>query len=128
MEDTSSSTSPEKEAKDGEDKESVKEKVLEMLDKATRGRFRAQFSEARLGDAIAMCERRWDHFATCIGQHAAEQQWPLRELAVETQRRNLRVRAPSDPCDPRGPSQCASGRGGCRARASKTLASLPFWL
>ena len=37
--------------------------VLKKLRALTRGDFRDQFSAERLADAIAMCERNWEHFS-----------------------------------------------------------------
>ncbi len=96
-----------------EQKETREKKVLEMLRKAARGRFRAQFSEARLSNAIAMCERRWDHFATCTGQLAARAgcRDAAAQPACQSSRCSLRSQR-SQTC------QRANGRGGRRIRGA----------
>ena len=49
--------------------------VAKHLRSVSKGPFAEQFSEERLSDAIAMCDRNWDHFKQSSGELPA---WALR--------------------------------------------------
>ena len=61
------------------------EAVLDRLRRVARGEFKEQFSEERLADAIAMCQRDWSHFATSSGAMPIDgsRQWLPHELAAK---------------------------------------------
>ena len=65
---------------------------------ASQGSFAAQFSEERLADAIAMCERRWDHFEQSSGELPASALRLPHELAELVKKND-----PRSPCSPRSP-------------------------
>ena len=52
-------------------KNTREDKVVQKLRSVSRGLFAEQFPESRLSDAIAMCERRWDHFKESGGELSA---------------------------------------------------------
>ena len=61
------------------------EAVLDRLRRVARGEFKEQFSEERLADAIAMCQRDWSHFAASSGAMPSDgsRQWLPHELAAK---------------------------------------------
>ena len=56
-------------------KASRETEVARHLRSVSKGPFAEQFSEERLSDAIAMCDRSWDHFKQSSGELLA---WALR--------------------------------------------------
>ena len=62
-------------------------KVARQLRSVSRGPFAEQFSQGRLSDAIAMCERRWEHFAQSGGELPASALRLPHELAEEVRRK-----------------------------------------
>ncbi len=65
--------------------------VTKKLLAATRGPFREQFSEERLSDALAMCDRNWDHFRHSDGKLQPYQRWLPQQLGeqIREDRRRL---------------------------------------
>jgi len=61
------------------------EAVLDRLRRVARGEYQEQFSEERLADAMAMCQRDWSHFAASSGAMPSDgsRQWLPHELAAK---------------------------------------------
>ncbi len=64
--------------------------TLKALQKAARGPFAKQFSQARLCDAMAQCLRNWEHFASSAGALSVEEQWLPHQLMADMVRRGVR--------------------------------------
>ncbi len=73
-----------------EDRVAHANQVLRDLLKAKEGKFKDQFSPARLADAIAVCQGNWSHFHESAGALPAQRQLIPPELALNMQRRGLR--------------------------------------
>lgn len=73
---------PPMQQRDVSDQKNTREaKVLEKLVAATKGKYKEQFSAARLADAIAMCKREWKHFSNSSGKLTALEMRLPHELA-----------------------------------------------
>ena len=71
-------------------KTSREEKCKKGLVKISTGPYSVQFPPERVADAIAMCERHWDHFSSSQGALTSKLQRLPAELATELRRRGLR--------------------------------------
>ena len=58
---------------------------MDRLRRVARGEYKEQFSEERLADAIAMCQRDWSHSAESSGSMPSDgsRQWLPHELAAK---------------------------------------------
>ena len=63
---------------------------FEKKQAATKGPFKDQFSQNRLADAIAMCQRQWSHYITFGGRLQADRRWLPSELAAQMKRDGCR--------------------------------------
>ena len=72
-------------------KQTRENKVVTQMRSLSRGKLSSQFSADRLADAIAICERRWDHFKGCDGELSASALLLPHELAAKVQKKRAQT-------------------------------------
>ena len=71
-------------------KTSREDACIQKLNLLSKGKYAKQFPPERVADAIAMCQRKWDHFHTSSGALDPSLRRLPHELAAELQRCGLR--------------------------------------